>query len=300
MPGRTASLLVRVFDGSRRPIPRSLPLLIRLRDGAGRMVSAKYHRGPAVYFNGLPIQNGFADDFSVIVSARGHLSSAYAPVRLSAERLAALDLMLVPRQGEFQFAEAKWSALQRARPRWTELLECGPYERLMEERPAALAGLLNLLAALEQTTLGEGPALDRLGEVIWDPAPAPDRFFAWARVELLEQIRRAAAGGGFVPTLLPSLLHPGATASFKEVRFPFANLQITFHERRRRQDRGTEYLMIEPDIDYYRDPAAHALLEVLPNNLLGRTSDPRIVYQLRWTASRRAGAAEFSPPYTIG
>ncbi len=300
MPRRTASLLLNVFDGSRRPIAGSLPLLVRLRDGAGRMVWRKHHRGPSIYFSDLPFQNNFADDYTVIVSARRHITTAYGPVRLSPERTATLDLMLLPRDGEFRFHQARWSVLESARPHWTARLDRGRYEQLMEQRPAALAGLLNLLTALEQTPLDAGPAMDSLREVIWDPAPAPDRFFAWARVELLEQVRQAAEKGAFVRTLLPSLFHPGATASFKEIRFPFANLQLTFHEDARRRVGGDDCVMVEPDIDYYRDPAAHALLEVVPNKLLRRTTDPRMVYLLRWTVTRRAGAPEFAPPYVVG
>jgi len=53
------------------------------------------------------------------------------------------------------------------------------------------------------------------------------------------------------------------------------------------------------DIDYFKDLAAHALLEVLPNALSGGLTNPEEVYVLRWIAGRHAGVAEFKPPYTI-
>ncbi len=57
--------------------------------------------------------------------------------------------------------------------------------------------------------------------------------------------------------------------------------------------------MVEPDIDYFKDLAAHALLEVIANALTGDLTDPKNVYVLRWIAGRRAGVPEFNPPYTI-
>ncbi len=214
--------------------------------------------------------------------------------------MATVDLMLLPREGEFRFHHARWDLLESSHPHWTGCLERARYEQLMEEQPAALAGLLNLLTALEQTPLEGGVALEHVVEVIWDPPPAPDRFFAWARPLLLEQVKQATSQGAFVRTLLPSLFHPGATASFKEIRFPFANLQLTFHEGTSRCVNGDDCVMVEPDIDYFRDPAAHALLEVVPNMILGRKTDPRLVYLLRWTATRRAATPEFAPPYAVG
>jgi hypothetical protein len=60
-----------------------------------------------------------------------------------------------------------------------------------------------------------------------------------------------------------------------------------------------ECVMIEPDIDYYKDPLAHALLEVAANKLTNSLTDPHQVYVLRWMAGRHAGVPNFEPPYTI-
>lgn len=57
-------------------------------------------------------------------------------------------------------------------------------------------------------------------------------------------------------------------------------------------------MLVECDIDYYRDPGAHLLLEVAVN-AFGGITDPRAVYVLRWIAGRRAGTPEFDPLYTI-
>jgi hypothetical protein len=57
--------------------------------------------------------------------------------------------------------------------------------------------------------------------------------------------------------------------------------------------------MVEPDIDYYKDLLAHALLEVVVNKVSNSLTDPRQVYVLRWIAGRHAGVPNFEPPYTI-
>jgi hypothetical protein len=58
-------------------------------------------------------------------------------------------------------------------------------------------------------------------------------------------------------------------------------------------------IVVEPDIDYFKDPGAHGLLEVMPNKFTGGLTNPETVYALRWMAGRRAGIPEFNPPYTI-
>ena len=57
--------------------------------------------------------------------------------------------------------------------------------------------------------------------------------------------------------------------------------------------------MVEPDIDYYRDLAAHTIFEVIPNKLTNTLTDPTEVYVLRWIAGQTAGVPEFAPLYTI-
>ena len=58
-------------------------------------------------------------------------------------------------------------------------------------------------------------------------------------------------------------------------------------------------ILVEPDIDHYKDLAAHSLLEVIPNTVTHGLTNPEAVYVLRWIAGRHAGVAEFNPPYTI-
>lgn len=78
-----------------------------------------------------------------------------------------------------------------------------------------------------------------------------------------------------------------------------ANIQLTFHENEKKNIDGLSCILVEPDIDYYKDLAAHSLLEVIPNSVTRGLTNPEVVYVLRWIAGRHAGIAEFNPPYSI-
>jgi hypothetical protein len=95
------------------------------------------------------------------------------------------------------------------------------------------------------------------------------------------------------------LFHPGATSSWKQIQFGEANVQLTFHESTMASVGGIDCVMVEPDIDYYQDLGAHALLEVIPNALTHSLTEPAQVYVLRWIAGQTAGVPEFNPMYTI-
>ena len=58
-------------------------------------------------------------------------------------------------------------------------------------------------------------------------------------------------------------------------------------------------VIVEPGIDYFKDPLTHIVLEVLPNSITGGLTDPKEVYVRRWMAGRRAGIPEFDPLYPI-
>jgi hypothetical protein len=108
---------------------------------------------------------------------------------------------------------------------------------------------------------------------------------------------------GFHPGI-PGRVQP-ATRSWKQVRFDVSNLQLTFHENdkqtcRKPDGSPVECVIVEPDIDYYKDLGAHGLLEVLPNALENKKTDPRQDYSLRWMATKLEGVQpDFAPPITI-
>src|SRR5205085_1500720 len=136
------------------------------------------------------------------------------------------------------------------------------YERTMEQSPASLACLFNILTVMQDIDLPLLSPLDYLRELVWDKSMAEDRFFAWADRALVEQVQIATAHGAFAQEPSPGLLHPGATTSYKQVQFGEANLQLTFHEKEV-PPAGKDWVKVEPDIDYFKDMAAHALLEVI-------------------------------------
>ncbi|MGO8790267.1 MAG: hypothetical protein ACLQVL_23195 [Terriglobia bacterium] len=132
--------------------------------------------------------------------------------------------MLLPNDASFNFHDALWPALQQTRPAFARLLARGAadnnaaqgrYTQLMENQPASLASFLNLATAMSASNLPVGTPLDYIKEVIWENPFAQDRFFGWADRRLIDQIKLAAAQGGFAPGIDPWLFHRSATSSFR-------------------------------------------------------------------------------------
>jgi hypothetical protein len=169
----------------------------------------------------------------------------------------------------------------------------------VKNKPRSLAALLNITTAMEQVFLPHGTPLDYITQIKWDDSLAQDRFFAYCDKTLVDEVRLAADHGEFAPELGSGFFHPGATASWKQVQFGEANLQLTFHEGDTQLIDNVECVAVEPDIDYHNDPLAHAIFEVIPNTLSGGLTNPETVYVLRWIAGRHAGIPEFEPPFTI-
>jgi hypothetical protein len=113
---------------------------------------------------------------------------------------------------------------------------------------------------------------------------------------------KAGQMGSFAEEKDPGIFHPGATLSYKQTQFDVTNVQLTFHQGSARTLQGpdgpVDCIVIEPDIDYYKDLLAHFFMEVLPNKFTRGLTDPRAVYVLRWMAGKQAGS-EFNPLYTM-
>jgi hypothetical protein len=301
----TGELHLTVFDGTREPISNDVELLVRIIDGDQRELHADFHKSSSLLFE-LPLQNNLADNFTVLVSADDFAQSGFTPINLRAGLPAALDLMLLPKNPTFDFEAAQWTTLEQTHPALVDLFAHGAdspaaardrYEALMADRPKALADLLNLTTAMRAILLPQLTPLDYFKELIWDDSMAQDRFFGFADAALVRQIELARAQGTFEPEFHPSTFHPGATRSFKQVQFGEANVQLTLHENDKDTIDGVACVKIEPDIDFFKDPLSHAILEVIPGFF--SLTDPVVVYVLRWIAGRHAGVPEFDPPYTI-
>jgi hypothetical protein len=297
-----SKLRLRIFDGTRQLFSTPAQLLVRIVDGNQKLQIWQSYPQNDLTFD-LPFFDNFGDNYSVLVSCDGYKQAGFVPMKLSNTYLATLDIMLIPNSPQFNFANGPWPAAKAAYP----FLAAGDatgekrYNNLLENAPKSLACILNLCEAMSQINLSLGTPLTYLKELIWDGAnaPAQDRFFAWCDAALVDQVRIAAAAGQFAVEVDPGLLHPGATSSWKQIQFGEANVQLTFHENDKTIIDGVNCVMIEPDIDYYKDPAAHILLEVLTNALTHTLTDPAEVYVLRWIAGQTAGIPEFDPLYVI-
>lgn len=299
-----SKLRLRIFDGTRRLFTDPAQFLVRIVDGNQKQQVWQYYPQSDLTFD-LQFFDNFGDNYSVLVSSSGYKQAGFVPVKLSNSYLTTLDIMLINDTPSFNFANALWPTAKAAYP----FLAAGVdeaegeqrYADLMEQAPKSLACLLNLGEAMSQISLPQGTPLAYLRQLRWDApfVPAQDRFFGWCDTVLVDQVKMAAAAGKFASDPDPGLLHPGATSSWKQVQFGEANVQLTFHENDRTTINGVKCVMLELDIDYYSDPAAHILLEVVPNALTHTLTDPAEVYVLRWIAGQTAGIPEFNPLYTI-
>ena len=295
-------LQVNVYDGTRNLMKTGTSILYTIIDGNQKQLQRKNFSKSTINFN-LPFYDNFGDNYTVIVFADDCQQAGFAPVPLTNEKPTTLDLMLIPKDPQFNFANAPWDIMKLKLPFIASDINDtkgrARYEELIEDKPKSLASLLNLTTAMKQIFLANGTPLDYLKEVIWDDTLAQDRFFCYCDTKLIDQVRDAADHGLFEPELGSSVFHAGATASWKQVQFGEANVQLTFHENDKQTIDGTKCIVVEPDIDYHKDLGAHTLLEVIPNTITHGLTNPEVVYVLRWIAGRRAGVPEFAPPYVI-
>ncbi|MSV29262.1 MAG: hypothetical protein EXQ52_11075 [Bryobacterales bacterium] len=302
------AITVAVFDGSRQPMAAGQQVLFTVRNGNQKQVYRDFQQASRLALTDLPFFDNSGDNYTVIASADGYEQAGFFPVKAIPGVPVEADLMLLRGDGTFNFSQAGWERLGRERADMAELLAAGAasavaarnrYEDLLERKAPVLACYFNLITAMSQILLPTGTPVNYLKELIWEDMTQA-RFFAWADPEIVNQVRLAAAQGVFAREPAAEKFHPGATESFKQVQFGEANVQLTFHENDRRMVDGVNWVKVEPDVDYFKDPVAHTLLEVLPNALKrGQMTDPRQVYVLRWIAGRHAQGPEFDPPYTI-
>jgi hypothetical protein len=301
----TGFVTVKVFDGTRQPIPQGTQILLTVRDGAQNQLFRNYVNGPSVQLE-LPFHNNFADNYSIVAFVDKYEQAGFQPVAIGPNVPGELDLMLLPTNATFHFAGARWTDIVAKKPLLGQIFAASvtgsagdAYVELIESHPDRLACLLNITTAMQQISLPQNSPLDYF-KTFDLAALAPDRIFGYADAKLVDQVRLAAQQGEFdTQPAIDLTLHGDATSSFKQNQFGEANVQLTFHENNRQTIDGVDCVYVEPDIDYFKDPAAHLLLEVIPNGLTGNVSNPRVVYVLRWIAGRHAGIPNFDPLYTI-
>ncbi|MFZ0746789.1 MAG: hypothetical protein WAM85_20455 [Terracidiphilus sp.] len=299
-----SKLQLRIFDGSRQLFSAPANFLVTINDGNETQRVKDFYQGNDITFD-LPFFDNFGDNYTVIVWAEGYQQAGFVPVTLSDQFVKTLDIMLIPNDPGFSFVNARWDDAFARYPFLggdvDHAAAAARYDNLLDQAEKSLACLLNLGEAMSQIFLPQGTPLDYIKQLRWEApyAPAQDRIFAWCDCRLIDQVRAAAAAGKFAVENNPGLFHPGATSSWKQIQFGEANVQLTFHENDKIVVNGVNCVMVEPDIDYYKDLAAHAIYEVIPNALTHSLTDPTQVYVLRWIAGQSAGIPEFTPLYTI-
>ena len=128
-----------------------------------------------------------------------------------------VDLMLLQDDATFKFLP--WDTLKTTDAIVATFISLGStaaeaqahYEHLQQNKPAALASLLNLTTAMKAIQLPSKTPLDYFKEILWDESLAQDRFFAYADKSIVDQVRRAAMEHEFAPEPNPGLFHPDAT-----------------------------------------------------------------------------------------
>ena len=310
----SGELLVRLYDGTRQPLPEGTEVLLHVFDGYQKQIVSRFVKDSSIRITDLPVYGNFRDDYRAIVAAKGYKDAGFFPVRMTAAGLKTVDLMLVPKNARFDFSRATWDAIKAKKPDlYRMLMENAPdvamsdegaarkrYEDLMKNRPESLACMLNITTAMEQLIMPSGrSAVSYFDEFVWDDSMAKDRFFAYADYDLLAQTRLGAAHGKFDKERNPGIFHKGAFTSFKQIEFGETNVQLTFHHdvTHTHPLTGEKHILMEPDIDLYKDLLAHGLFEVIPGFF--SLTDPKDVYPMRWMAGRQAGEPEFDPLYSL-
>ncbi len=303
-----AQIRLKIYDGTRQPFTERQSVLLRVHNGQTtdsftKTLNTRSLNEGEVILN-VDFFDNFADNYTVLVSADDYRDAGFFPVKVSLRAAQEVSLMLVPSDPTFQFDP--WDVVTASRPKIADFLSLTPpggnakdnFGNSVEDHPKETACLLNLITAMSQIFLANGTPLDYFRSVEWATL-ALDRFFGYALPDLVSQVRAAVPKKLFAPELDPSFFHGDATSSFKEIRFGEANVQLTFHEKDQKKIGDDTCVRVEPDIDYFKDPAAHAILEVIFNHLTNSMTDPAQVYMLRWIAGKEAGLPEFDPPYRL-
>jgi hypothetical protein len=303
----TSSLTLRVYDSTGKIFPAGTQILVTVTDGNQKQIVHQTFNAGQIALKGLPFYDNWGDNYAVIAYVDGCKQAGYAPVKLSPTEPVTVDLMLIPDPPIFNFAGLTWEIAKQKLQFLAPLVGQSEtdaqdrFSQLMESNGSkSLACMMNLITAMQHIDLaGRSPA-SFIRQVRWDyKFPAQDRFFAYCDSALIDAVRVAAAKGQFDAEHGCGLMHPGASLSWKQNSFPEANVQLTFHTDPIDCVPANKWVTVEPDIDYYKDLAAHTILEVSRNKLTGSLTEPAEVFVLRWIEQRRLGLPDFDPGYTL-
>ena len=149
-------------------------------------------------------------------------------------------------------------------PSHAELGPCGDvvelqlYESLSGVQAFAL---LNILARLQATRASGRPLLD--GREVRVTHVFPDRLYFEADRAIIDDIEADSAAF----EKAPAALHRFKEGSYKQKTFKKGNLQVSYASR------AGNRVVVDADMDLYRDLVPHLFGEVLVNHLTGNTTD---------------------------
>jgi hypothetical protein len=193
----TGFVTVNVFDGARQPMPQGTQILLTVRDGAQNQLFRNFVSGPSVKLE-LPFHNNFADNYSIVAFVDGRDQAGFQPVAIGPNAPAQLDLMLLPKNGAFHFAGARWTDILAQKPLLGQIFAASvtgaagdAYATLMETHPDRLACLLNITTAMQQISLPQKFAARLLQDFRSGRAGAGPDFRLCGR-----DVRRPGAAGG--------------------------------------------------------------------------------------------------------
>ena len=297
----TANAMLSIFDGEGRPFAGQV--LIRVHNGQDVPPTGDYRNGPNVPIT-VPFHDGVGDFYAVSVSSPGYRDSGCF-FKADPKVLAQPKVLLLHQEAKPQFAA--WAEFKATHPEAASFLAVGDseagaqahYEALSRNGPNSLACLLNLTQAMAEIDLDGRTPLSYFKQICWDNTMAQDRFFGYVDPAIIPIVRAAAAKREFAEEKDCEKFHPGSTCSWKQVAFPIANVQLTFHEHDKKLIDGVTCVKIEPDIDLYRELLAHGFGEVFPNLLSHGLTNPYAVFSLRWTVAQDENGPTFDPGYEL-
>ncbi|HYM10074.1 MAG TPA: hypothetical protein VEU62_05055, partial [Bryobacterales bacterium] len=118
----TAVIGIRVFDGTRQPFPAGAQILYRIIDGRNTPQREQFFNASAVRFVDLPVFDNLFDNYRVIVSTHRYLDAGLYPVHVEAGQEIQIELLLVPQNGAYNFAQAQWGNLGAIDPKVPDVL----------------------------------------------------------------------------------------------------------------------------------------------------------------------------------
>src|SRR5262245_9528857 len=192
-------ILLQIADGARKPLNREV--LLRVIDGDKQEWLADFVDGPVIDIK-VPTFDNTRDFYTVLASVDGYVQAGFFPVKVAANTLRPVFLMLLPKKGKPKFGNAAWNKLKQDKPEVVERFKADAssetaakkrYNELLKKEPNTAVGLWNIITALGQIHLSAGTALSYMRELNWDASMQQDRFFGLADRELLNQITIATA-----------------------------------------------------------------------------------------------------------